>query len=1118
MIRRLFFLAVGLGGAGFAVGFTIFYWLVVFDPGEEIQQGNIEKILAVESPVYYRDGVNKIGVFFETSHRQYIPYELIPEDFVNGIVAAEDNKFFEHHGVDYVGILRAMVANLRAGRIVQGGSTITQQTAKNLFKRRDRSLGAKLKELLYAWRLEYHYPKAKILEFYANQFYVSGSGRGLGVAARYYFNKDVSELDVLECAFIAGSVKRPNYYNPFIKNNEDTAEIAKKRAKMRVKYVLGHMYDNGKISKEVFEESVARDIHFQQGQMYYSLNTIMDMIKEAMAEPEVDETFRQHGIDNVATSGIKIITTIEKDLQEETFYSLRKQLSLLDVRLRGYERNDLQETYKELLFGNDREMQQRGFLVGRILSINDDPAAPEVCVSFNAAQRTGERGCIDYQGLMNLLSPLVKYERQLWSKAGRGDLPLILKQLKEGDLVYVSIRGTDPKSGDYLLDLEKYPKVQGGALAINEGTIRAMAGGMENRYYNRAISAQRPMGSVIKPMVYSAALQLGWNSMDVLNNQRDVFVFQRMAYFPRPDHESPYKGVSMNWAGVHSENVATVWLLYHMCDYLSPDQFLELVDNLGMDRLPGESIQSYMRRVRDEMGVVVDREALYNLAFEQALESMEPDLIFGGKLKEYEVLRSFHYGTDFEKFIDETEEEFDLATGYDEDEEDEISRVRAELEETELSKAEIDRLEAEVDDRQVILSKSFLRFKELRSDITLLREEIDSFAEGDDETNLYYDTLTSQYIYTDFYEPKEEWQEVSRPELALITASMEEETLNEFWDNISIDRMLSVSTVSLLEETIEQQYAQLSVLPPYSPEILHRIRDFRVLAALRYLIGLCREIGIVSKLDPVLSFPLGSNVISLLEVVRAYEGMVTGNVRSNGAEGSGDGLSIIERIEGSDGELIYTPTRTVKRVVAPEISLAVSDILRNVIKFGTGRYADRNVRLHSHDPNKEKQLLELDLKVPIVGKTGTANRFTNASFAGVVPGVGSTGSFVLSNGYVLASYVGFDNNIPMVRNTTHITGAAGALPIWSRMAESVLLENDYASKMDLVDLSFSGTSEIPLYYPDFGQIEVGVDTKRGGLVTGEKTEATIITFGETIGGGRVRPTRYFRPYWQTEGN
>ena len=129
------------------------YYLVVVNPGTEVDDAYINDILTRESPVYYRDGQTKIGVLFEGIHRQYLTFEELPKTFINALVASEDDQFFHHFGVDIAGIARAMLANIKAGRVVQGGSTITQQTAKNLFKRESRSLEAKLKELLLpcAW-------------------------------------------------------------------------------------------------------------------------------------------------------------------------------------------------------------------------------------------------------------------------------------------------------------------------------------------------------------------------------------------------------------------------------------------------------------------------------------------------------------------------------------------------------------------------------------------------------------------------------------------------------------------------------------------------------------------------------------------------------------------------------------------------------------------------------------------------------------------------------------------------------------------------------------------------------------------------------------------------------
>ncbi|MCA1765672.1 MAG: hypothetical protein LC633_05425 [Desulfobulbaceae bacterium] len=350
-----------------------------------------------------------------------------------------------------------------------------------------------------------------------------------------------------------------------------------------------------------------------------------------------------------------------------------------------------------------------------------------------------------------------------------------------------------------------------------------------------------------------------------------------------------------------------------------------------------------------------------------------------------------------------------------------------------------------------------------------------------------------------------------------ISSVLSNQSENEFWDAIIIDNSLSAGTVGLIDNALSREYQELRVLDSYDPDFLYQVRDFKIMVSLQYMIGLCRAIGIESELDPVLSFPLGSNVMSLYDVARAYGSIMTGTIRHYGGAESGAELAVIEHIENSDGEIIYVPESVETRVISPEVRIAVSDIMRKVIKHGTGRYAYRNVRLRGKDPQRNRELAELEAHVPLVGKTGTANSFTNSSFAGGIPGVGGNGIFALPEGYVLTTYVGFDDNAPMVRNTTHITGASGSLPLWSTIASRILLENDYASRLDLVDVSFADQIEFPLYYPEVGQLEVPIDPSRGGVVSiGKNTGSSVVTFGEPTSAGRFKPGRFYKPYWQME--
>jgi penicillin-binding protein 1A len=717
-----------------------------------------------------------------------------------------------------------------------------------------------------------------------------------------------------------------------------------------------------------------------------------------------------------------------------------------------------------------------------------------------------------------VVDSLVKWEKQRWTEAGERDLQKFLKGFKEGDKVFVSVRKIDRDNNTILLDLEKYPEIQGGLISLKDGTIRAMVGGMENHFFNRAVSAKRPMGSVIKPLVYTAAIQLGWNSIDALDNERNLFVYQKQAYFPRPDHISPHKQVSMNWAGVHSENVATVWLLYHLCDQLTPAQFKVLISHLDLDQRDYESHASYRQRLRDTLGILVDREELYRAAFRQAVINLEPDLIFSGKLDQYQYLKKMQYGADFDSFLEEVE---DLqGPGY----------------ESETLRQQQIRKEKNI--RQQILKNNYLHHVKLMQELGFLRTRLSGKAESNDFDapqvflgQFYRDPLNDTIIYASGTDENSSWQWLSPAEIQaelhpLSLARFRKNFQDDFWDNLLVEGQISLSTLQTLQGAVQAEFDRLSSLPPYSFEVLSLIPDFRVLAGLRYVTALGRALNIRSELEPVLSFPLGSNVISLLEAAMTYQAMITGHITVNGTDDTIDELAIIDHIENAEGETIFVPERQNVTVIDAKTSMAVSDILQNVIKFGTGQYAFKNVRLHSHNSEIEQQLTQLNLPVPLLGKTGTANRFTNSAFAGAIPGPHAEhNGFATENGYIVAAYVGFDNNDPMVRHSTHITGASGALQLWTRMANAILLEKEFGTGLDLIDLAFStdpvtGDTGLRLIQPDIGQKIIPVNPATG-LPVGRQygggdfnhPETSVLTFGTFLPGGEIQPARNFQPFW-----
>lgn len=1101
IILFLFFLCflAAVAGCGYL------YWQIVLEPGNEIDANNIDSILGKESPVFYNDNETQLGVFFDKAHRQYVTFAEIPSDFVNALVAAEDNRFFSHFGFDVLGIARAAIKNIEARRVVQGGSTLTQQTAKNLFKRTERSFKAKLKELLYALRLEYHYPKEKIFEFYANQFYVSGNGHGLGVAARYYFDKEPKDLNLVECAFIAGSVKRPNYYNPFIKKTKEASDLAKERARTRLKYVLDKMLELEMLGFGGYREALASNIDFNQGQVGYSLDYVMEMVKDAVSGEEVAKALAQHGVDNVATSGIRIITTVDKDIQEKTLYALRHDLSRIDVLLNGYERENVQQQYSEVTFKGDQKLTAGAFLFGKIVSFGEK--GEEYFCNVDFGQKVGA-GVLDNKSFERLAAARVKWQKNLWAESKKKDERALYGQLQIGDQVWVSVRER-AEDGTILLDLEKYPLVEGGALVLKDGAIVAMSGGVENRFYNRAIYAHRTMGSSFKPFLFSAALQLGWNSSDLLRNKRDIFVFHNQPYFPRPDHKSPFGQVSMSWAGVHSENVASIWLLAHLCDKLTPAQFREVAEHLGLSPrvIDGEQepYRSYRTRIRDRFGIVVNKSTLKKGAFRNAVKNSEADFMFENMVEEFAFFSNLHYGLNFEQFSEQVGK----------------SNGSSKLTNTELN---------EITFRRSVLDVNYLKLETVRESLRTFRSRVEDplgvfqqdLIDSKEQSLLYYNRLSGEYVFLPVgkVEPHMEW--VSRSRIQAQLFEMMPWERDEFWQEIRLYDLVSVASFDVLATLVEDEYKRLQRLPPYSFEVLSAVDDFRIYTGLRYLISLASKMGVRSKMEPVLSLPLGANVTTLLETTRMYETMVTGKLTTYGLSSSqeeNDNLLILDRIESEEGKLLYKPERRSTVVLGDKTRVAIGHILENVVKFGTGRKADKQVRLRDRE-DENSEVNELDLSIPLLGKTGTANRYTNASFYGYLPGLqdGAEG-LTVEDGYAVGVYAGYDDNDPMRKGTIRITGSSGALPTWIDIVNELVAHNEYGSRMDPVDLSFSG---LQLQRKQLGQQNLAAAKDNGGIVSEPVTPVSsasrytpsILTFGEVSESGMYEPTRYFEPFWK----
>lgn len=1110
MLKKLIILTVFCIFAGAAALTGGYYYLVVLHPGEEIQAEYIKGLLARESNVYYSDGVTKLGVFFDSAHRQYVDYENIPKNFVNALVASEDDKYFRHFGFDAAGIVRAMIKNFQAGRVVQGGSTLTQQTAKNLFKRSDRSYEAKLKELLFALRLEYHYSKEDIFEFYANQFYVSGNGHGLGVAARYYFDKKPEELNLVECAFIAGSVKRPNYYNPFYRKTEQAVAQAEQRAQVRLKYVLDKMLALQMIDSADYRLALANNIPFSKGQVGYDLDYAMELVRDAVSTDEVQDGLLQNNIENIATSGVRVITTIDKNIQDKMLTSLRAELSRLDVLLRGYKGKEVQEELKLLEYTGDSSVQAGAFVFGRITGLEIKGKEPVIEVELGKKLGVGR---IHIEGLENVLTAWTKYQRNKWTRVEKNDLKTFLKEFEVGDRVWVRIVDIPQEDLPIELALEKYPQIQGGAVAMRKGQIRGVVGGTENRFFNRAMYGKRTMGSAFKPLVYSAAIQLGWNSGDLLKNSRELFAYQGQPYFPRPDHKSPHQWVSMSWAGVKSENVASVWLLANLCEKLNPPQFREVAEKL--DLTPGavdgeqEPYKTYRRRIRDRHGIQITKDILRSAAYAVAVKNLESDFIFDGMMEDYRRLESLQYGINFDRY--KASINLEIAQ----------KRKKGKVSSGEWNEYAV---------RRALLAESFLFFEALNKSLNQYKKLMhvsQSQLWSDDGRftgfgRVFFDDSTGNYSFYGSGSAPDNARLLVPSELKKYLDGLDDIDQDRFWQNIQIRAGITARSLDLVIEQTEKEYEILNRDLPYSFDVLSKIPDFRIMVGLYYLRQLAREVGIESDLEPVLSFPLGSNVVTLFEATRMYEALVTGKVyrpRGDGDDAT-DSLTVLDRIEDNDGRLVYRAEQSVTRVLDDKVSIPVGHILENVVKFGTGRLANTRVKL-TGDQEGEESEYSRDFSVPLLGKTGTANNYTNASFLGYLPEVGENGGGLsLEDGYAVGVYVGYDNNKAMRRKSTRISGAGGALPTWCDIVNVLITERKYGEKLDPVDLSFYGLN---LKRRSMGQVNFQMLPDEGGRMAepyqrideSERFTPSILTFGGVKQGKSGSLEHYYLPFWQS---
>jgi len=493
----------------------------------------------VITEVYSEEG-EVIGRFWEEK-RIVVSLDRLPKHLIQAFIAAEDARFYEHEGVDVLSILRALINNALAGRIEQGGSTITQQVAKSLLlKDTEKTYRRKAREATLSLQIEKEFSKERILYLYLNQIYLGQGAYGVEAAARTYFDKNASELNLAESAMLAGLTQAPSRYSLFLHFS---------RAKTRQKYVLERMREENFITEREEKEAFAWPIHVNR--------TAESSFDKA---PYFTEHVRRaleikYGREALYREGLKIYTTLNYGMQRSAQSAVEKGLLELDKRegyrgpLRSAKQEDTGTTQKPVSPEPKEGALRAGLTVQAFVEKVDDQKK-ETWVRIGG--RTGS----------------LPVSEMKWAKRpGTTTLKSPKEVLKEGDLILVSLKEAGPPPFDWTCSLEQVPEVQGALFAMEAqtGRVRAMVGGRDfgTSQFNRAIQAKRQPGSAFKPIIYAAALDWGMTPSTVILDAPYLSSLNPDEEIWRPKNfkEKFFGPTLFRTALVQSRNVITVKIL-----------------------------------------------------------------------------------------------------------------------------------------------------------------------------------------------------------------------------------------------------------------------------------------------------------------------------------------------------------------------------------------------------------------------------------------------------------------------------------------------------------------------------------------------------------------------------
>src|SRR5512139_2495981 len=497
--------------------------------------------------VYTADGA-LIGEFGE-ERRAFIAIDKVPTYMKQAIIAAEDERFYEHGGVDTLGVLRAAVSNLVSGGAKEGASTITMQVARNFFLSNEKTFSRKLSEAMLAMKIEHNLSKDKILELYINQIYLGQRAYGFEAAAGTYFGKPMRELSLAEFAMLAGLPKAPSRYNPVVNFP---------RAKARQEYVLGRMHTLKFIDEPTWQAAVKQKLVIHQARQLTAVSAeyAAEMVRQAL--------FEKYG-ESIYSSGYKVVTTLRRDQQAAANRSVWEGIADYDQR-HGYRGPE-----KQISLPEDRVQRETAIAntLAELVPVSD--MFPAVVLNANTKlirAQLHDGKVVEIGG--NSLRWVANW---IAGKKGR--------QLAPGAVVRVQATGSPPQ-----WRLAQLPEVEAALIALNpnNGAITALVGGFDfhRNKFNRVTQAWRQPGSSFKPFIYSAALEKGYTPATMINNMPLTLSAEEAggtAWEPQNYDGDTSGPVRMRTALTKSLNLVSVRILQG----ISPNYARDYIRRFGFD-------------------------------------------------------------------------------------------------------------------------------------------------------------------------------------------------------------------------------------------------------------------------------------------------------------------------------------------------------------------------------------------------------------------------------------------------------------------------------------------------------------------------------------------------------